>query len=827
MKLKLFGLLSLMGLLLGACASDNEPSGTGSGEIKASFKANYQVRTTGSTDGGTANAAAPDIADFMVHLKKSDGSYDKTWSSIAVFPTDNKFTTGAYQMDISYGNINEEGFDKPYYYGSTTFNVIDEEQAAPQIEATLANTMVKVNYTDAFKQYFTDYSTKIHSAGGDYITFAKDEIRPAYVKPGTISMQVTLTKSNGTTFTFEPAAIENALAKTLYNITFDVNGGEVGAAVLKITFDDATLQAPVNIDLSGDILNTPAPYMTSAGYDSNTAISMVEGDDTQRQASCTMIAHSGLSSIVLTTESEYLISKGWPAEVDLMKATEAQKALFKQYGLDVKGAWVNPDKMALVDFSGLLPNLRPLNGNSTHKFTLQVKDVFTRVCENPVVLTVNAPAAVFALSSPESSAIGTTEASFTTTYNSSNINKNVSFKAYNDYGTWVDAPIVKSELVSANTYHVTVKVPDNSTAIKLYGNYKDFSQSNEITLPRTTPPYTLVTTEDYNTWAHTTKVKIVPQDAQYLSALMDHASVYIQTGSGEYAETKSITKNSSTGEITITGLAAGTTYNIKTSMDGTSYCTPIAIATETAAQVTNAAMEDWYSYQCYSGKVTWVGIPCYEWQPKASATASDYWATRNTMTTSQRAGASCYYTCFSGTVSATGVTGNAAEIRTVGWGEGNTFLGYINSSIVIKNKTAGMMFMGSYSYSNGTETFNYGRPFTSRPTSLTFSYKYHSVNSEGYKAYVVVENRSNGTVEIGRGEISSSTETVGFNKVTVPITYSRKDLKATHMYIVFISSTASSPEVECVKGSNSAFYGYSDSSYQGSKLTVDDITLNY
>ncbi|MBQ8772920.1 MAG: hypothetical protein IJZ17_00365, partial [Muribaculaceae bacterium] len=155
--------------------------------------------------------------------------------------------------------------------------------------------------------------------------------------------------------------------------------------------------------------------------------------------------------------------------------------------------------------------------------------------------------------------------------------------------------------------------------------------------------------------------------------------------------------------------------------------------------------------------------------------------------------------------------------------------------VIIRKKSAGMLFMGDYTYTNGSdkhydgsEAFDYGRQFSSRPSVLTFQYKYAPIESEKFRAYIVIENRENGTTtELGRGELISGTSTSSFTKAEIPISYNVTNKKATHAYIVFISSTAVEPAVTNVKGSKNAFAGYADSRYVGSVLTVDDIILEY
>ena len=242
-------------------------------------------------------------------------------------------------------------------------------------------------------------------------------------------------------------------------------------------------------------------------------------------------------------------------------------------------------------------------------------------------------------------------------------------------------------------------------------------------------------------------------------------------------------------------------------------------------------LDEWSHKEVYKG-TTWsvgtTGLGIDEWWPYAEG-GSSWWATRNALTTSQRDGVSCYYTSYSGTIAADGYQGSAAEISTLGWGKGNTYIQSM-TGVFIYNKTPGMLFIGSHlATSDGSETINYGHDFASRPTAFSFYYKFKSINNESFKAYMVVENRDNGIVELGRGELVSSEDKDSFGNAPtrVEIHYSNTQLKATHMYIVFVSSNAAEPSVGLSNGSLGAFNGYSDSRYVGNVLTVDNVELIY
>ena len=253
----------------------------------------------------------------------------------------------------------------------------------------------------------------------------------------------------------------------------------------------------------------------------------------------------------------------------------------------------------------------------------------------------------------------------------------------------------------------------------------------------------------------------------------------------------------------------------------------VKITTENAGQPENADFEDWYHKQVYK-KTIWsigtTGLGIDEWW--VSKNTSAYWGTRNPLTTSQRSGVSCYYTSFSGTIEdKAGHTGSAAEISTLGWGEGNTFTNTM-TGVFIYNKTAGMLFMGDYDLSAKKEIL--GRPFSSRPDYLDFWYKFTGIKGEAYKAYIVVENRDGGIItELGRAELTGNDNVSEFKKAHLKINYTNTALKATHMYIAFISSTAEDPQVTNKIGSKGAFDGYSDAKYIGNVLTIDDVELIY
>lgn len=823
MKFKHLGLFPLLAFSLWSCSDSNEPgSGTGAGQIRASFKANYSVKAaTSVAESSAEKAIAPEIKDFTVHLWKSDNSFDKTWTSVEDLPTDAKYSTGSYEMELYYGDVSDEGFEKPYYYGSCKFNVEDEETANPEIEATLANSMVSIVYTDAFKQYFTDYSAKVHSAGGTYIDFVKDETRAAYVKPGKVSFQLSLVKSNGTQLSLEPAAIDNAEPQTHYRVTFDVNGGDVGDAVLSVSFDDTTTVEPIEISLSDELLTAPSPVATMKGFDNNTPINIIEGDEAS--ASVVLVAQSGLSSVILTTSSDYLISKGWQEEIDLMAATAEQQALLTSYGLKVVGLWNNPDKMAVVDFSSLIPNLQPLNGSDTHKFTLQVKDIYSRTLETPVELTVNAPAVVFTMSEPKKSEAGTNEAAFTLNFNGNM--DNVSFKALNDYGNYVDAPIVSYTEVADGTYSVTVSIPENESSTIIKGYYKGVEKGASVTV-KIGLAYSL-SVADVDIWATKATVAVNAKYSSTKATVVNNAKVYVKT-SGDYVEASSLSRDASNGTITVMGLTAGMVNYVKTVVtedDGTEVAEEVSFTTETAAQVANADMESWYIETKTAGSLL-TKKTYYTFYPYASGESDIWWATNNDKAQGGTVALGIWYEgCFASCASYTtdvhgGSKAGLIYVSGCGDGKANTSGTYVGGAMV------GSMWIGNFD----NQTVTQGHAFTSRPTSLSFWYKYTPYNTDAFKVVVSLLSGDT-TIATGTYEPTAySTADTEYKQATVNFNYSVTNMKATSICIQFLASNRTDVDsTDYFKmGTTITYPEIGDwTVHMGSVLKFDDLVLNY
>lgn len=820
MKLLHYGFL-LVGAALGlaACSEDNPwMNSDGEGGILPLVNADSHVKDAIPT---RATAMTPDVQEFGLKLTKADGQFTKTWDRLADFDEKQGFRSGEYTLEAFYGSIDEEGFEKPCYKGAAQVVVKPGEQTEVAVTATLANSMVSIDYTDAFKNYFADYQTSLHSEGYGYNELPKDCPDPMYVAPGKVQISVAFTKPNGQSATVQPAEF-TAEARHHYHVTLDCNNGNVGDAQLIVTFDDTVDQEEVIVDLSDELLNMPEPEVTPQGFTDSQTLQLIEHSPADSPMKFTAYVPAGIQAATFTVNSDSY-TPPFGREVDLASADGAVQSQLAAAGIKVLGLFKNPDKLATVDFSGLIEQLPA----GTHTITLQMKDRLTRVNAPVSVTIVNAPLELSFISAPVCP-FGSTSATVNISYNGTDPRRDITVQGLNDDGVWVDCPVTsaaatnakarksRSDAFPSKAYALGVTVPVTTRDIQVRIYYKGVQKATGV-IKR---GYAV----EANAFARHA-ILTVKTNKESIASTVNSLRVYDgekELGSGN------ITRDPANGTVTITNLKGSTRYHLyfTTASSGSSFTdADVAFTTEAEAQVENAGMENWYSEKVHSQKTLGIGEDIYRWFPNAQG--SNYWGTRNATTTGQSTGTTCYYTSFSGTIN----SGNAAEISTLGWGKGVTFGGANDKPQV----TAGMLFMGSHSYSGSEttfepskETFDYGRSFTSRPTSLSFDYKFTSHNSEAFKAYVVIENRAGGkTTRLAYGELVSNTNVSNFTNTTIRLNYSNLTLKATHAYIVFISSNAENPGVSKHQGSKNAFKGNSDSKYIGNVLTVDNIKFNY
>lgn len=807
--------------------------GSGWGFSEESGKIGLTAYVDGSvTSSRSSRAEFSDITPAHLTLRltpEADGAAPQEWA-LSDFPNDKLFAEGTYTMEAFYGSEGQEGFETPYFHGSTKLKV-EENQTTPVIvTAALKNAVIYVEYSDNFKAYMSSYSATVSTSKNE-IAVSAEETRPVYVNPGQVALLVEFTKPNGLGAKIQATTFE-AKAKTAYTFTVDIQNGS-GEASLSIKLDELLGEEDVEIDLSDEILSAPAPEVSLTGFTSGEKIEFLPGmTDGISALKTNIIARAGLKAIELTTESSSLISQGWPASVNLLTASASEVATMKSLGLNALGVFNNPDKMAVLDFAGLINHLNyDAAANNVTSIKMTVSDNYGKV-STPVELLLEALPVQFQVKNV-SSYINAEPITLDFFYNAGDPSSDLVIEYFKPTtAVWTkvkDVTVVPLSRLGED-YRATFTIP--ATSLDLTKDFKLRASLGNITSDEMTITRNPMLTAQGTPNAFTSIVYIPvtigekDNDATLFGQLMDGAEFYLSTDGGNNYSQATATKMTTDKLVKLEGLAANTNYSLKVKNDGLDLSIAPVYTFTTEAATPLPAIN-------YAGTATDSGSYWKRWA------FGDAWGTNNTMTTTD--GAAYAYVRIAGTEP----NDNALHLRTCGWGSGNTATGGNGTSGTCKYTDAGLFHLGSErtarpdGYKSGDNKVNNcstgpvttddlvcGIDFPSRPASLSFNYRYSPKNAadKGYAEIWVKDATGN---IISRQTITLDAAS-GYTTKTLSLSYDSHSPKGAKLYVKFLSSY----DMEYIKRTNDNFSGpgfgnLSNGTFMGSQLWVKDIKLNY
>lgn len=262
----------------------------------------------------------------------------------------------------------------------------------------------------------------------------------------------------------------------------------------------------------------------------------------------------------------------------------------------------------------------------------------------------------------------------------------------------------------------------------------------------------------------------------------------------------------------ITGLTPGTNYQVRLKYG--KYYKETNVETYPIIELENGDMEDWNYDDGPEASWPSKGPFWKRWYVRTNKDeTTDGWCSLNYYTTSNNDPKA--YCSNSGTEQSSDKHSGsyAAEIKTIGWGDGTTAASPFST---IKQNTPGELFLGKI---NNNEK-EYGIQYESRPTNLIFWYKYNPEGSHEFTAKIVIENKNENVILAE--EIFNGSQQDNYVEKNIFINYKDeyKHLEPTHMYILFSSGENSNSEVDKASVSRG-------SRHIGNILYIDDISLVY
>lgn len=230
-----------------ACHSEvMEGQSTGKGELNlASMTAevNTEVETVYL---GSRAESGTDFSNYIVTVYDAQSQKVNQWK-YSEMPEIVSLAVGTCTVEVTSAEAPANGFDIPYYKGSTTCEIKENEIVdVPAITCKLANMMFSVEYDEEFKSKMSEDVVTTITVGDNSLEIPGSETRKAYlVAPGGETTSVTVTLKG----TIDGEAID-------YSERFDVKTGVHN--VIKYDFvpvsdgtgDGSTLKVAINVDSS-------------------------------------------------------------------------------------------------------------------------------------------------------------------------------------------------------------------------------------------------------------------------------------------------------------------------------------------------------------------------------------------------------------------------------------------------------------------------------------------------------------------------------------------------------------------------------------------------
>lgn len=814
-------------LALCSCSSGDEYNRNATGRITLDVETDKTITQSVVSRATTPsmpvlNSLTPD--KLTVSLTNKSGTYSHTWSSHNEFPEEEEFPADTYTMTASYGNTDAEGFESPQLYGEVSFPVVAGKVTPVKLTATVANSLIMFEPTEKFLNYFQSARFVLNTAAGNSLVVNPGETRPIYINPGNARIDARVVMPSGTDALITIGYF-TAKKATLHRIALDVDAS-TGTATLTIRFDETFPDVePITIDLTKDLeslVPLPIPVVTPEGFEGSRAVDLREtySDD----YAFNIATRAGLAAATLSVADDSDEPEIYNLLDDKDAATLANKGLRT---LNLK-----PDcefsKIYLKDFVASL-RCKSRDAGSSKTITLSVTDRLGHTTDETLAdnntFKVNLSPVTFSIEAVKDVIVHPTY-QVKVTYNGRDIEKWMKFNTISKTGTKSAISDQKPQKVDGkdDEFIYTFKTPygedDNKT--NEFSNFKveggitngdgRFSDNLAETGFMVIPEYdAIVNSRDI--WARKATITITPKSGndQYKDLIAD---ALVTSGIG--AE-HLVNRNGNKFIVDVKDLEPGTDYDIAFSLNGYNPIHKI-FTTEKPLQLPNADMEDWYIKEQQSN---------WQWY-FANKNEDQPWGTNNDLTTTRRSSATSNYAynTISGTIPTNDAYSgtSAALIRTVGWGDNRAY-GVVNSRNC-KNTDVGLLHLGNNPTNANKSVVATGIEFKSRPSSMSFWYKYIPRNNQDFGYAEIILKDQSGTIIANSSTQLPKQDT--WKQITITLTYNENIMPANNIYVKFTSTVG---DTFLGKNDNNFsapdFGNLSDGKYIGSQLYIDDIQLNY
>lgn len=804
-----------------------------------------------------------DVSDYTVQVLDEAEKVVKEYKRYESMPSTIELPEGSFVLKAFKGSDKAASFESPYFEGRTSFVVRDQMNTSVGVTCKLANARVTIEstpdfdkiYSDYIVDFSTDYIEEEDSVNGSFAV-SKGEERPLYLRTGqdgtNVGITVYVKKPGETEFTAfyvsDPLKLEPRQSVRVLLSLSETNQG-IG---IDIMLDDTLTKLSITTEIPDYMWGQMGKPDVSAGFENGSTF-LVDGlFDEDVNVSYAM--SGGVSSLVIEYWKDG--EEGFKTQLDLAKASDVGTAL--SYNLswtanDDENVVLNEQvrsgeiyfKEALNSFptpdeGEYLYHIQVYGKDATGKgFTTDTISFEARVLPagTPVITDGGLPAEITEGDEMTSEVVFNYRASGgiddQNTFLDIQVDQNLQHFLIADdgacnelnelYGIQIEKQNDRLAVVTfPKDFTTRLAAPETGSTTYTFAFRMKDKKGNEAkpvehSLVVNAPAFTLDITEGH---AFAKRIYLVGDllkgDPKNLTFLCNGRSVSpeVQVQNNRY-------------EAILTDLEPETFYTLQAVYNGKDNrkSEERTVTTEKILELSNGNFEEWNEYSIsglLNGAEFWNSTDLTGGCPVS-------WTCVNSKTFVKEANVSSTYNTVPSTLKCEGKDGMGVRLRTVGWDNGAG-----NSAITLYHVAAGKLFLGSYSFDhdNNIDHYDCGIEFSSRPTKLHLNYKYSPYNDDSFKIEILVVNRDGGIETIlGSSEVVNSETVNSWKDLYVDISYLDFSKKATHICVLFSSSSNcsdnESEETNNLKSlvENGEVDGYTH--YEGSNLYIDNVELIY
>lgn len=295
---------------------------------------------------------------------------------------------GKYTVKAVSGPDTRVSWEEPRYEGETQVTVRPDRLTEAVVTATLARTMVTVEFDPETDRYFSEYRVCVSNESGDVLEFSRANGNlsdKGYLAASALKWELYMVNTQGTPYRVGPVTIDAVDPRQHYHFkfAFDQSPVKAGSSLLRVLVDDSLNEKyyQLNLDFSGDGL----PTMNGRGFDLADGIAVKKGDSGSRNV-VDFSAPKGIKSLTLSHSDAKMLAAGLPQHVQLVEASAATLSALNGLGLAVPSFLYGATE-ASVDFGPFLAGL-PMGD---YLLSLDLVDTRNRYSAATVVLSVTSP----------------------------------------------------------------------------------------------------------------------------------------------------------------------------------------------------------------------------------------------------------------------------------------------------------------------------------------------------------------------------------------------------------------------------------------------------